>query len=71
MGQEGCLHHMQSILPITAVNNALPLAEKRKRRSWMLLGYFDLVPQSVQLQLSDYMKRLARVESDTEVQTLR
>ena len=54
MGQEGCLHHMQSILPITAVNNALPLAEKRKRRSWMLLGYFDLVPQSVQLQLSDY-----------------
>ena len=42
----------QSIYPVYAVAHALPLAEKRKRRSFCLLAYFSKVPHEARLELS-------------------
>ena len=42
----------QGAFPIYLVSNALPLDEKRKRSSWVLLGYFSSLPAKLVASIS-------------------
>ena len=42
----------QGAFPIYLVSNALPLDEKRKRSSWLLLGYFGSLPAKLVASIS-------------------
>ena len=50
----------QTAEPVYAVNNALPLAERRQRKWWLAVAYFAQLPPSVVATLSDAQATLAR-----------